>query len=437
VGLSLAVALLVAAVALVGWSRERIAVLVILTPYVMADALARATTTELWALAGAATVLPLAMPPAQLTRWRGLGLAAGVLLVAGCQVGMLLQLGWLLGTAWAVSLLYGFKSIGYEKAEGVRRLAGVAGWGLAGLLAAAVLWLPAVVDARNLAITELVSGPLDWRNNFIPDGSDLGVLVTATAASLAVFALIVIARGEGADRMALAAAVLVGVLLSTPLSAPLWHLPKMENLQFPWRILGPSTLVAILALANLRKRWRSAGIVILLLPIVLLPVRIGTRNDSVPTASTPEELAVIAQRQWTLVPVLPTTAGFYAPGFHRLASLGQLAGQHAQLTVIERDVGGGTWRVTSEARGQVLLPLQWWPEWRIEVGGLELPSTNQWGLVAIELEEGTVEVHASLARSRSRTEGLVISLMGLVALLALAIWWGPDQPPAPSSRGAA
>ncbi len=144
---------------------------------------------------------------------------------------------------------------------------------------------------------------------------------------------------------------------------------------------------------------------------------------------------MIAQQQWNLVPVLPSAAGFYAPGYHRLASLGQLAGQHARLTVIERDVGGGTWRVTSDAPGRVLLPLQWWPEWRIEVGGLERPSTNQWGLVAIELEAGTFEVRASLARSRSRMEGLVISVIGLVALLALAIWWGPDHPPAASSRG--
>ncbi len=128
VAISLAVALLVAAVSLVGWSREQVAGLVILSPYLMADVLARSTTTELWALAGAATVLPLAMPPAQLTRWRGLGLAVGVLLVAGCQVGMLLQLGWLLGTAWVVSLLYGLKSTGEGKAarraeaRGSRRL---------------------------------------------------------------------------------------------------------------------------------------------------------------------------------------------------------------------------------------------------------------------------------------------------------------------------
>jgi hypothetical protein len=437
VGISLAAALLVTAAALVGLSRERIAVLVLVTPYLLADALTRSTTTELWALAGAATVLPLAMPPAELTRWRGLGLAAGVLLVAGCQVGMLLQLGWLLGTAWAVNLLGGWKSNGDKVTEIGRRLAGVAAWGFAGLFAAGVLWLPAVVDAHNLAITELVSGPLDWRNNFLPAGSELGVLLTATAVSLAVIALILIVRRAETESLPAAAAVLVGVALSTPLSEPLWHLPKMEDLQFPWRVLGPTTLVAILALASLRGWWRAVGIVILVLPLVLLPVRIGSSDDSVPTMSTPEELALIAHRQWNLIPILPTTAGFYAPGYDRLASLDQLGGQQARLTVVERDVGGGIWRITNGAPGRVLLPLQWWPEWRVEAGGLELPYTNQWGLVAIELEEGTLEVRASLAGSRSRTEGLWISLMGLVALLALAMWWGPERGRAPTSPGEA
>jgi len=437
VGISLAIALLVAAVSLVGWSREPIAVLVILAPYFMAVSLSRSTTTEAWALAGAAIVLPLAIPSARLTQWRGLGLAVGVFLVAGCQVGMLLQLGWLLGAAWAASLLLSWKGIGKEPVEGVRGLSGASVWGLAGLFTGAILWVSAVVDAGHLAIAEVVSGPLDWRNNFLPDGSSLGLLLTATGLSLAVIALIVIARGEGTNRLALSAAIVMGVVLSTPLSAPLWHLPKMENLQFPWRILGPTTLVAVMALSGLRGRWRTVGIGVLLLPLVLLPIRMGTSDDSVPTASTPEELALIAQYQWALEPNLPSERGFYAPEYQRRHSLDHLARQEARLAVIERDVGGGSWRVTNDAPGWVLLPLQWWPEWRIEAGGRELAHTNRWGLVAIGLEAGTVEVHASLAASQSRATGALLSVAGFSALLILAIRWGHDRRQISIPRGAA
>jgi hypothetical protein len=434
VGISLAAALLMAAVAVVFWSREPVAVLVVLTPYFVAGALSRSTTTEAWALAGAAAVLSLAMPGVRLTRRRGLGLAAGVFWVAGCQVGMLLQMGWLLGAAWAVSLALDWKRNGEVTAVAVRAPANVASWGLAGLAAAAVLWMPAIVDARHMAVPELVAGPLDWRHNFLPDGSELGMLLTATAVGLVGIALIVMTRGESANRMVLAAAIAVGVALSTPLSAPLWHLPKMEILQFPWRILGPSTVIAVLAVGGLRGRWRIASIVLLLMPLTLLPIRIGTGSDSVPTASTPEELAVIAFRQWGLAPVLPSATGFYAPRFHRLESLERLARQPAKVAAVDRNANGGSWRVAMSTSGSALLPIQWWPEWRITADGRELAFANQWGLVAVDLEEGTSEIHASLARSGSRTVGALLSIVGLAALLLLALRRGQDQHPAPASR---
>ncbi len=70
------------------------------TPYVLATAVTRATTTEAWALAGATLVLALGMPGATVSVRQGLALAAGVVLVAGSQIGMLVQLGWLVGVAW-------------------------------------------------------------------------------------------------------------------------------------------------------------------------------------------------------------------------------------------------------------------------------------------------------------------------------------------------
>jgi len=437
VGISLAAAFLAMAAVLKGWSRDPAAVMVILTPYVLAVALLRSTTTEAWALVGAAAVLPLAMPPTRVTRRRGFGLAIGVFWVAGCQVGMLLQIAWLLGAAWTVSLLQTPTVSTDRAAGGPLELARTAAWGVVGLCVAAALWLPAVVDARHLAIRDLVDGPLDWRNNFLPDGSALGVLLTATALSLAIVALIVIRRGVGSNRLPLAVAVLVGVALATPLSTPLWHLSKMENLQYPWRFLGPSTLIAVLALGSLRGRWRVAGFIILLLPLVILPVSLGTSDDAVPTASTPEELALIAQEEWSLAPTLPSEPGFYSKDYHLVDSLDLLTGQRAKLEVIERDVGGGRWRVTQDIAGSVLLPLQWWPEWRIAAGGHDLAYTNRRGLVEVELEAGTVEIHAALIASRSRSAGALLSGVGLAVLVLLLVLWRSDRDLAPACRGAA
>jgi hypothetical protein len=435
VGISLAIALLVAAVSLVGWSGQPVAAWVLLAPYLLANALTRSTTTEMWALAGAAMVLPLAMPPAPMTRWRGFGLASGVLLVAGCQVGMLLQLGLLLGAAWVVRLGLSWREHTEMMHHDLHGLAAVIGWGAGGLAAAGVLWLPAVVDSRHLALADLTSGALDWRINFLPDGSDLGVLLTAVAVSLAVVALMVTVFGDEPTRLPLAAATAVGIFLATPLSVPFWQLPRMEILQFPWRTLGPTTLVALLALSCLRGRWRASGVVLLLLPLVVLPVEIGSGDDSVPTTSTPEELAMIAHRQWGLVPTLPTTSGLYAPGFHRLESLDQLSHQQAWLEVVERSASGGEWRVTHNAWGTVLLPLQWWPEWRVRVDGHEVSYNNLWGLVAVEIEAGTFNLQASLQPSRSRWAGAALSLAGCIALTGLALREERRRRPVPVRRG--
>ena len=419
VGLSLAVALLTLSAALVFWNGEPIAALAALTPYVMAVAVSRSTTTEAWALAGAATVLSLAMPGEGLTRRRGLGLAAGVFWVAGCQVGMLLQLGWLLGAAWAVALIQHHKIANGGRVVGPGALVSVVGWMFVGLLSAAVLWLPAVVDARYLAVSDLVSGPLDWRHNFLPSASGLGVLLTATAVSLLGIAVIVVTRGEGDNRFSLAAAVALGVALSTPLSAPLWHLPKMEILQFPWRFLGPTTLVAVIAVTGIRGRWRTAAVVLLILPLALLPIQVGTRSDVVPTQSTPQELARIAHQQWGLAPILPSARGFYSAGFDRVESLGRLRRQSAEIVTVDRDACGGSWRVVTHRPGSVLLPLQWWPEWRITVDAMDVGYANQAGLVAVDLDRGAFEIGASLERSGSRYIAVLLSIGGIAALLFL------------------
>jgi hypothetical protein len=433
VGLSLALAVLVAAAALLVFRRAQITALIVLNPYVMAIALSRSTTTEAWSLAGAAAVLSLALPGTGLTRLRGLGLAAAVFWVAGSQVGMLLQLAWLLGAAWAVSLVSQRRDAGDGTAGAMHSLTDAASWALAGLVAAAVLWLPSIIDARHLALPELVSGSLDWRQNFLPDGSELGLLLTATAASLVGVALIVVARGRSTNRAALAAAILVGVALSTPLSAPLWHLPKMEILQFPWRFLGPATLVAVIAVDDLRGRWQLASVMLLLLPLALLPVRVASMKDSVPTESSPPELAILAHQQWGLAPVLPSATGFYSTGFHRLASLERLMQQTAQVVVADRDAGGGSWRVVMSSPGTAVLPIQWWPEWKIVSEGRELVYANNWGLVAVDLEGGPHEIDASLKRSGSRTSGALLSITGFAALVARWILVGRDRRSSPTS----
>jgi hypothetical protein len=58
-------------------------------------------------------------------------------------------------------------------------------------------------------------------------------------------------------------------------------------------------------------------------------------------------------------------------------------------------------------------------------------------MVPIELEAGTVELHASLVGSRSRSIGALLSVAGLTGFIVLVVLWRSDRDLVPASRGAA
>ncbi len=425
VGLSLAFALLTAAVLLSLATGRGEAALLVATPYVLAAAVTRATTTEAWALAGAAVVLALGMPGKTITVRRGLGLAAGVILVVGSQVGMMLEVGVLLATGWLTWKVASRKPFPLFFKVGLKTVA----WASAGLLTGALFWLPLLIDGQNLALGELVEGPFDWRRNFLPGSSELTVFFSITAVCLAATVFVVLLRGDGDNRIPQAIAASAALLLTVGLSTPLWFLPGMNILQFPWRFLGPATLLLVMALGSLRGRWLWIAVALLVVPSAAVPLRLDSGGGNVPVAASPVELAQIVEEHWGIVPVLPSARGLYAPGFHRLASLQELGGQTPRVIPEVRTVWGGTWRVTPAEPAPVLLPLQWWPGWRITVDGREVPFSNHNGLVAVDGVPGTSTMRAILLPTRSRVTGGALSLVGALALGALA-WFGGRPRPA-------
>ncbi len=421
VGLSLAMALLAAAAVLYLATARAGAFLLVATPYVLVTAVTRATTTEAWALAGAAVVLALGMPGAAIRVRNGLALAAGIFWVAGSQIGMLVQLGWLVGiawlTGWSISRLRTSQTSWDGPRDAVKKLS----WAVAGLLTAAIFWLPTFLERRNLALGELVTGAFDWRENFLPGNSELTLFFSVTAVCLGVTVFLVLLRGDGERRIEQAIAASTALLLTVWLSTPLWNLPGMDVLQFPWRFLGPATILMVMALGSLRGRWLWLAVALLVVPSVAVPLRLDSAAGHVPVGSSPGELARNVHENWGLAPVLPSARGLYAPEFHRLASLQELGGQASTIIPESRTVWGGTWRVTAVAT-PVLLPLQWWPEWSITVDGRDVHHENHNGLVAIDGVPGTATVRAVLRHSKSRAVGGGLSLLGVMALAGL-VWF--------------
>ena len=245
-------------------------------------------------------------------------------------------------------------------------------------------------------------------------------LLSVTAACLVAVILIVLLRGSDGSRIPPSIAATTALILTVGVSAPVWLLPGMDALQFPWRFLGPATILVVMAMASLSGLWKWVAVVLLVVPSAAVPLRLDTASAGIPVAWSPADLARLTHQQWGLAPILPSARGFYAPGYDRLASLEELAGQEPKVIEEQRSVWGGTWRVTTTEPAPVLLPLQWWPEWRITVGEREVPYESRSGLVSIRSEDETAIVKARLLPSRSRSIGSALSLCGVVLLLGLA-----------------
>jgi hypothetical protein len=425
VSLTLVLGLLVAAVALAAAWRRHGSAFLATAPYMLALIVTRATTSELWAMAGAAVILSFGLPFAAAGRRRDLAVAGGIVLVAGSQLAMLVELAWILGAAWIAAGAMVWSNGAAARRAFMLSCRRVAGWAGAGLTAAGLLWLPNVMDGKYLDLDEATEGPFYWRHHFLPGSSELSLFLTVVAASLTIVVVMVALRGEGDERKPVVAAALLALLLTLVVSIPFWHLPGMRFLQFPWRFLGPASVLAVMGLGFLNGRWYRVAVIALLAPLAVLPIRLAPADEGIPASASPFELATLAQDRWGLAPILPSDQGFYSPGFDRLASVGELHRQSASITGEFRTVNGGRWRVVTDGAAPVMLPIQWWPEWRLEIDGDGVAYSNLSGLVGIETAAGEQIVEARLGHSRSRRMGAVVSVCGLVVL---ALLWGRQRP---------
>jgi len=381
------------------------------TAYPLTAILARATTTELMALALAGPVLVLGAPPGPRSRRQGVALAGALALVSGCQMGMVLMLGLVLGAAWLVELRSQWR-------EGV----GTALWLGAGLAAGGVFWWPAIRGFRWMDRGALLGGQYDWRSHHalaLGSNGELGPVLLAVFISLVAAAVwLGVGGGERRGWISLLAGLAACLWLATPLAAPVWHLlPGLESLQFPWRFLGPASILALAGATALRGNGRLVVLALLVVPVAWVPVELHTVLPRLETGLDGAELGRRAGAVYGMAPVLPSMPGFHAPGFSGISSLRALESQRA---IVERGRGAGcfprSFVVQTPEEGPVLLPVQWWPELELHEGGKELAFENRKGLVSAVLGGGVHELELSLAPPRSRWEGAAISAAGLLLL---------------------
>jgi uncharacterized membrane protein len=321
----------------------------------------------------------------------------------------------------------------------------------AGILLAATIWLPAVIEAPETHSNLLTEGPLKYSNHFVTPAQffssawGYGVSVPGDQDGMS-FALgwpllliaaiggIVIARREAEERKQwfafFAGATFVLCFLMTQRAHALWDaIPQVQYIAFPWRLLAPATftlalLTAAIAFAidDLPERWRNATYAAAIAAIVLAglphakPVSYLSLDETLWTPHDIAEYNVVAATFDTFEPrwvqVRPTHTGGRI-----LVIRGNVTAHIAERlpTRWAADIRAATW-------SDLELPLAYFPGWHVRVDDVEQPagSPSPMGRMQLSVPPGTHRVEATFERTPVRW---IADLTSLAAFIALCLAW--------------
>jgi hypothetical protein len=325
---------------------------------------------------------------------------------------------------------------------------GAAGIGL-GLGLAAFYLVPAAYEQRWVNIGQALSSGLLPAENFLytttndPEHTLFNWIASTTAITLVVVTAIAALAAHrwnlqqseaGTEEKTWRALLLLAsaaTLLMLRPSLIFWEmLPKLRFVQFPWRWMSilsvPFAYFLAAAVVKQRFRWIWFGAVLAVLAATATFFVHATWWDS-------DDIATLR-------------AGFSAgTGFDGVDEYDPVGDDHynlpakaaeAKILADSSDPGGGAtilverWaatekrlRVTSQKPARLALRLLNYPAWRVEVNGSRvLPeSAADSGQMVLELPAGESRVTAQFVRTRDRSVGGVVSLMSLLAALALLL----------------
>jgi hypothetical protein len=239
---------------------------------------------------------------------------------------------------------------------------------------------------------------------------------------------------ELADRRVLrffgVCAILLSVLM---LQDSLWlwdHLPLIEYIQFPWRLLGPVAVCVALIVGALGpmlwslRRWRWAGfagaMALLIVPNLshLHPQRFDDVN-----------LALWTPRQIASRGVVGSTASEYAPRWVAEVppydSLGaRVVSGSAQLRQIDRRPDAWRGLATANAPAVAEVPIAYFPGWKVRIDGRTVPChpAERTGLIRFDVPGGAHKVEVVWERTVDRWIADGISLVSVLVLLGATIF---------------
>ncbi len=354
---------------------------------------------------------------------------------------------------------------------------------LVGIGLTTFFWLPALAESRYVHIervTYAVSN-LDFHTNFqsLPETFSPPLTADLTqlhppvprplgwpqiALALAGGALLVTRAGRNQDEhrrlrgwLLLSAGLIIGLIaLTTRASTPIWEtLPLMHYLQFPWRLLGPaSLLLALMAgigAAQVARRilWAPGqmawmGLCAALLIGYALPWLYGAYLPDPPAQGIVDAQNFERETGW----LAGTAAGEYVPIWTTdLPDPDRLLGLYAQGDVIPRlqpspdvTVRAASWQAMGaalriEALRDTRLTFDWlyFPGWWARIDGEPAPIVITWptGLIGLHVPAGAHDLELGFGPTPLRLGALIASGVFLALLAALTVFFrrlrGPGE----------
>jgi hypothetical protein len=357
---------------------------------------------------------------------------------------------------YSAALLFGWLAL---TGRSCRLLARGAGGMALGFALAGFYLVPAAYEQRWVNIAQALSSGLLPSDNFlytvifdsehtffnwIASTIAVAMIVTAGAAALAA------RRGDPDDgasseqgRVWRALLLLAGVATALMLrpSAFLWQvLPKLRFVQFPWRWMSVLAVpfCYFVAVAVVKRRfawiWITAVMALLIGTGVVLVWQTWWDADDIPTLRAAlaqgqgfegtDEYDPLGDDHYNLPVAAPRARVLPLPGAPDLMPQPKI--QIDRWTAEDREI-----RVVSPVAARLALRLVNYPAWRAEVNGQGVEPESQRGEDAdqmiLPLLAGESRVAVRFTRTPDRTFGGVLSLLGLLAWVALLLW--PQRSP--------
>jgi len=394
------------------------------------------------------------------------GGGSGALLGAAILTAALIASHNLLGMVGLVVLVAAliWQALAESDRRGVGR--GALGLGL-GLALSAFFWLPLFAELDQVRLTVVGGGHFDFRNHFVSMGElfapsrllDLGAVAPRYRFNLglpqwllaAAGTGLVVWRGHRKQSAVLFFALLAAgfAFLMTPASRWFWEaVPVLAYLQFPWRLLGPTSL-ALAVCAGMAAgalplaRWRpvalAAGLLVVLvlaLPLMYPPswgpcfgdtsplgiVRFELEGKVLGTTSTGDFLPCLVKTD--LHPEQSLIDSYEGAGPVDKVNRATLP-KGTRVDVLEHGPLHDRFLVRGEDPFVFRLYTLLFPGWRAYVDGeeVEIKPGNPEGFITFWLEPGEHEVLVRFEDTPPRRAGWAVSAAGLAGLFGSALFF--------------